>query len=248
MVGVRGLVSIVRAKITNTLTVLETTRPEIKFPFYLRLPSSDVLTYEQVFINQEYDFEVRRAPRIIIDAGANIGLVSIYFANTFPNSEIFAIEPEEHNFEILRRNVAPYGNIIPIHGALWSENKDLDLVDPGLGKWGFMTQGDDIDNESLGKKCHRVRGMTVDRIMEEQRIESIDILKIDIEGAEREIFFDSSSWIGKVDALIVELHERMKSGCNRSFYNGTNGFDEEWRQGENICLTRSKGCLRKRST
>ena len=88
--------------------------------------------------------------------------------------------------------------------------------------------------------------MTIDTIMEEHRIDFIDILKIDIEGAEREVFGDASLWIGKVDALIVELHEQMKPGCNRSFYNATNGFDEEWHQGENEYLVRRDGCLMKR--
>jgi len=248
IIGVRGLISAIRSKITGTPTELEITRQEIKFPFYLRTPSSDIPTYEQIFINQEYDFDVRRPPKIIIDAGANIGLASIYFSNRFPNSQIFSIEPEDSNFELLKKNVAQYKNIIPIRGALWNENKELDLVDPGLGKWAFMTQGDNTKEESLGEKCHRIQGMTVDEVMEKQGIQFVDILKIDIEGAEREVFHDPSRWIGKVDALIVELHEHMKSGCNRSFYNATNDFDEEWHQGENVYLARSKGCLTRRST
>ena len=84
--------------------------------------------------------------------------------------------------------------------------------------------------------------------MKEQGIDHIDLLKIDIEGAEREIFRDPSSWIGKVDALIVELHERMKPGCNRSFYGGATGLDHEWSQGENVYLTRSGSCLTRHCT
>ena len=112
-----------------------------------------------------------------------------------------------------------------------------------MTKWGFMTQAQDSVEEKFGEILHEVRGVTVDTIMKEQGIEHIDILKIDIEGAEREVFKDPSSWLGSVDALIVELHERMKSGCDRSFYNSTNGFDDEWLQGENVYLTREKGCL-----
>jgi FkbM family methyltransferase len=148
----------------------------------------------------------------------------------------------------LKINIGPYDNITPIRGALWYENKRINLVDPGLGKWGFMTQAQDSAEKRFGETLHEVQGMTVDTIMKEQGIEHIDILKIDIEGAEREVFRDPSSWVSKVDALIVELHERMKSGCNRSFYNSTNGFDDEWFQGENVYLTRSDGCLTRRCT
>jgi FkbM family methyltransferase len=145
---------------------------------------------------------------------------------------------------MLKRNTSQYNNIVTIHGALWNENDDLDLIDPGFGEWGFMTQGFNSKAENLFKSCQRVRGLTLDRIMEEHGIEFIDLLKIDIEGAEREVFFDPSHWIGKVGAMIVELHERLKPGCNRSFYNATNDFDEEWHQGEYEYLTKKEGCLK----
>ncbi len=80
--------------------------------------------------------------------------------------------------------------------------------------------------------------MTIDKIMEDYALTKIDILKIDIEGTEREVFSDTSSWIEKIDSIIIELHERMKAGCNRSFFLGSNGFDREWQQGENIYLSR----------
>jgi hypothetical protein len=80
--------------------------------------------------------------------------------------------------------------------------------------------------------------MTVDKIMQDYNLEKVDILKIDIEGAEKEVFTDTSSWIEKVNSIIIELHERMKAGCNRSFYCGSNGFDNEWKQGENVYLSR----------
>ena len=225
-----------------------TTTPGARYPLFLRVPSSDVPTFEQVFINGEYDFDVTSSPRAIVDAGANIGLASVYFASKFPDARIVAVEPEESNLEILRRNIAPYPNITLVCGALWHENATIDLVDPGLGNWGFMVQAGD-GAETYGPAVHAVRGMTVDALMNEQGIDHIDILKIDIEGSEREVFRDPSAWIGAVDALIVELHDRMKPGCSRSFYLGSGGFENEWLQGENVFLTRSgSGLLRSTST
>lgn len=244
--GIRGLVSAAKGNLARTPTLLRMVRPGIRFPFFVRLPSTDVPAFEQIFIKQEYDFPVTRAPRTIVDAGANIGLASIYFSNKFPDARIIAIEPEGSNFDLLERNAAPYDNITPIRGALWHENTSINLVDPALGKWAFRTQARD-DEESFGEIIHEVQGMTVDTIMREQGIDHIDVLKIDIEGSEREVFRDPSSWIDKVDTLIVELHERLKLGCNRSFYNGTNGFDDEWVRGENVYLTRSGGCVARRS-
>jgi FkbM family methyltransferase len=248
VLGVQGLISAVKAKITKRTVLLKIERPDIQFPFYLRIPSSDILTFKQIFLKKEYDLGVKKNPKIIVDAGANIGLTSICFANKFPESKIIAIEPEKNNFEILKKNTAPYKNISLVHGALWHENKKICLVDTGFGEWSYMTQAQNSVEKKFGEIRHEVQGMTVDTIMNEQGIGHIDILKIDIEGAEREVFGDPSSWISKVDVLLVELHRCMKSGCERSFYNGTNGFDDEWVDGETVCLTRNKGCLSRRST
>lgn len=242
VLGVAGLISAIREKVTGAPAVSEVRRPEVRSAFFLRPLSTDVAAFVQVFVKNEYDFDVVSPPRVIVDAGANIGLAAIYFANKYPQAKIIAIEPEESNFAMLRKNAAPYPNIVAVQAALWGSNEEIDLVDPGRGKWGFMTRAGPGSGPVAA--CHKVPGMTVDRIMADHGLERIDILKIDIEGAEREVFRDSSSWIGKVDALIVELHERMKSGCNRSFYNGSNGFDAEWTQGENVYLTRSDHLIR----
>jgi FkbM family methyltransferase len=83
---------------------------------------------------------VNTAPEFIIDAGANIGLASVYFASRFPNARILAIEPERKNFEILVKNVERYPNVQPILGALWGERAEVEVVDRGLGNWGFMIE------------------------------------------------------------------------------------------------------------
>jgi FkbM family methyltransferase len=246
-VGFSGLLYAIKAKVTNSTVFFKLNRQDCKYPFRLRIPSSDVPTYHQVFINQEYDFLVETQPKVIVDAGANIGLASIYFANKYPGAKIIAIEPEQSNFELLKENIAPYPNIIPVQAALWHKNEEINLIDPRLGKWGFMTEMKNSSENIPGNICHAVVAMTVDKIIKDYNLAKIDILKIDIEGAEKEVFSDTSSWIEKVDSLIIELHERMKIGCNRSFYCGSNGFDNEWKQGENVYLSRGN-CLTRRST
>ena len=225
--------------------LLELNREDLRFPFRLRNHTSDVPTFKQVFIEREYDFLVETPPKVIVDAGANIGLASIYFANKYPQARIIAIEPEQSNFQLLKSNAAPYGTIIPLQAALWNHNGEINLIDPGLGHWAFMTEDENASEKLPGKVRHKVMAITVDKILDDYAVDRIDILKIDIEGAEKEVFCDTSAWIEKVDALIIELHERMKPGCNRSFYNGSNGFDREWRQGENVYLSRGKRLTRR---
>ncbi len=233
-----------RAKLTGIDDRFSIVPPGVRHPVELRVRSSDVAAYQQIFPRQEYAFKVSRAPRTIVDAGANVGFASVYFANQFPDARIIAIEPEPSNFELLKRNVAPYPNVTPLLGALWNSDSQINLLDGGDGHWSFMTQAaEDAASEPLGAVTGTVPAFTVPTLMRTHMLDSIDIFKVDIEGAERELFADAGAWIDRVDALIVELHERKKPGCQRSFYNATSGFDEEWAQGENYYLVRERGCI-----
>lgn len=238
ILGYSGVIGYLKSRVTQSTLFYEVRRDDCRHPFYLRIPSSDVPTYKQVFIDLEYAFSVASPPDVIVDAGANIGLASIYFTNKYPAAKIIAIEPEQSNFELLKKNVAAYPNIQPVQAALWHKNEEIDLVDPGLGNWGFMTEQKGNLNGNAAPTRHRVQAMTVDKIMEVFDLKKINILKIDIEGAEKEVFSDTTAWINRVDSMIVELHERMKTGCNRSFYLGSVGFEHEWMQGENVYLSR----------
>ena len=242
--GIRGPWNAAVGKLTKKPVLLHVTVSGNHSPVYLRVPSTDVMVYEQIFLKEEYRFEVNKEPDFIIDAGANIGFASVYFANKFPNARILAIEPEKDNFEILLKNAAPYPNIEPLLGALWSEKEQLEVIDHGYGNWGFMIGQPSANHASSPSNTQKVQGMTIDMILQRYGIDRISLLKLDIEGAEREVFRNSAPWIDKVDSLIVELHERMKPGCNRSFYMATGGFDVEWSQGEFVYLTRIDGCLR----
>lgn len=237
ILGVPGTARAIASQLTGKTSLYRVERDDCAHPFHLRMPSSDVSTYKQVYLDQEYDFDVSRDPEVIVDAGANIGLASIYFANRYPNARIIALEPETGNFGMLRRNVAKYPNVTPVHAALWNANEEITLVDPGLGDWGFRTESRK-DGSSIAGASHKVQAMTVDRVMEEFKLERVDILKVDIEGAECEVFENTLEWLDKVESIIVELHERTKSGCNRAFYCGTEGFDTEWHQGENVYVSR----------
>jgi FkbM family methyltransferase len=222
--------------------LLKVMRNDCKYEFYLRDKTMDLGTYQQIFIDKEYDFIANIPPKTIIDAGANIGLSSIYFANKFPNAKIIAIEPEMENFEILEKNVSKYSNIIPLCAALWDTVGQIDLWDIGLGNNAYMVIRSDSDNIIKTPKLdflYHVNTVTIENILNDYNLERVDLLKMDIEGAEKEIFNNSKNWIQKIDTIIIELHERAKDGCCRAFYRNTIDFINEWSVGENIYLTRN---------
>ena len=187
-------------------------------PTWLRPDSSDLLTMREVFLDRDYDFPVRDNVKYIVDAGANIGLASIFFANKYPDAKIIAIEPEKENFLLLKRNAQPYSQIIPVNAALWRSSGSIKLVDPGRGEHGFTTaEGSTADDD-----CdEQVASLSMDDLMKTYGIAHIDLLKVDIEGSEKEVFEAADGWIDRVSVIVIELHERFKPGCNESFARAT---------------------------
>lgn len=197
----------------------------IKFrPLIIRKNTSDIEVFKQIFVSREYNFAININPKIIVDAGANVGYSALYFANRFPKAKIIAIEPEKENFKILKQNTLIYDNIQSIKAGLWYKKTKLKIVDNGLGEWGFKTEeGQDVPT------------ITIDEILDKYK--KIDILKIDIEGAEKEIFSHNCDWIDKVDILVIELHDRFREGCSESFYSAIKKYNFKISQrGENIIL------------
>ncbi|HVW84830.1 MAG TPA: FkbM family methyltransferase [Bryobacteraceae bacterium] len=192
-------------------------------------------------MNAEYALKLSKSPRVIVDAGSNIGLAAVFFANRYPEAKIIAVEPEPSNYDVLRRNVAPYPNVIPVCAAIWKDNESVCIVDPGTGKWGFQISAADGRNPEDRAGC--VTGLAVGELMKRHSIERVDLLKLDIEGAEKEVFENCQSWIDRVDMIVVELHDRFRAGCSRSFYNATSEFRYEWHKGETTVMARNENVV-----
>lgn len=242
--GLLGLIQGVFGTLVGSRKTMAVRIPESEGNVWLRVPSTDVTTYRQVLLHEEYKFNVRQPPGTIVDAGANVGLASVYFASAFPEARIIAIEPEMQNFELLKRNVANFSNVTPVRGALWNEDTEINVIDPGLGESGYVTVATASDAAQDYESRGRVRAFTMDSLLEEYNLSHIDILKVDIEGAELEVFQHAQSWINKVDTVVIELHERIKPGCEQAFLRATSGFNEPWTIGENTFRTRSAACVK----
>jgi FkbM family methyltransferase len=168
---------------------------------YLRPGSVDQFVYNQVLQRREYEFDCGN-PSLIVDAGAHIGLASVFFALRFPNARIMALEPESSNFETLLINVAPFPQVVPVNAALWGERTVVGVGNPTDSTWSFRVEAGESAN---------VDAITVSDLIEDGA--RIGLLKMDIEGAEVEVLSSSSKWMDRIDALAIELHDRFRPGC-----------------------------------
>jgi FkbM family methyltransferase len=235
--GARGLLLGARARVFQLSIRVAVTISNIKHPVHLRLRSTDVELCQEVLVNAQYDSKFPESPKVIVDAGANIGLTAIFFANRYPESRIVALEPDSSNYEMLRENVEPYSNIVAVRGALWNENKEINLIDPGAGQTAYRTHDHSV---GLIAGAQIVPAITLDRLMSDFDIQFIDLLKVDIEGSEKEVFERSSLWISRVGVIAIEIHDWMRTGCAETIRAATKEFDREWQQGEITFFARGR--------
>jgi len=200
---------------------------------WVRPNTTDLATLLQIYWDREYEFEIARNPGVIIDAGANVGYSTLYFATRYPKARIIAVEPHPENFAVLQKNVAKHPRITPVQAALWHEDTALGLWDPEQGHWGFRVVHADDSEPGL-----QIHGVSIASLMLDHALETIDLLKIDVEGSELEIFEHAAGWIDSVGALVAELHDKYRIGCARAFYNATRDFPYERHIGENILMLR----------
>jgi FkbM family methyltransferase len=219
------------------------TVPGSRTKVLLRLGSSDISVFNGIFRWLEYGWDLDRKPETIIDGGAYIGLSAIYFTMRYPGVRIIAVEASEQNFNLLVRNTSAFPNIQPVHAALWPQPGSLMLTDPGTGLWGLQVKEavsqDGAASGAAGELADSVRAITIGDIIREHSLDRIDLLKVDIEGAEKELFSEPGPWLDQVDAICIELHDWFKVGCTRTFFAAVADFDVEAWRGENVLVARA---------
>jgi FkbM family methyltransferase len=216
---------------TGTVTV---SMRELMHPIQLRTDTSDLSVFRQLLIDRCYDFQRELSPDLIIDCGANIGLFSVLAANRFPGAHIVAIEPEESNFELLKRNTSPYTNIECLHAGIWSRKCRLRIKDRNVGSWAYQVE------ESAEETASSFESVTIGDLLRRSGFETIDLLKIDIEGAELEVFNNSyGDWIGAFKLMIVEVHDGSHAACSEAVRKAISGCKTRWfRRGNNYFIER----------
>lgn len=179
---------------------------EERHPFYLRLGSTDWLVLEEIFQNDEYAFiqgSISSATRIV-DLGANVGFSLRYWKTLFPQAKIIAMEPDPENCHLCEENIRAagmQGQVALLQAGVGDSRRQIQLVDSGEGEWAYKTEA----NETKRGKTVQVIPLA-EVLQEHARGQKIDLLKCDIEGAEKELFADCRAWIAQVEAIVIELH------------------------------------------
>jgi FkbM family methyltransferase len=188
----------------------------------MRPHDSDLDVFLQVFVNREYDLSrfpqhnrmvaeyqqilARGEAPVIIDAGANVGAAALWFSLQFPEAVVLAVEPDPANVELCRANTRGRSNIIVHPCAVGAQPGAVALERHAGHSWATQTvrSDDGVRVVPIAELCETVPSGT------------LFLVKVDIEGFERDLFSANCEWLDSCAAIFVEPHDWMFPGQGTS--------------------------------
>ncbi len=157
---------------------------------------SFIWQFKEIFVDEIYKFNSNNKQPIIFDCGANVGTSCLYFKQLFPNAKIKAFEADPMIGSVLQSNLSKNGinDVEIINKAVWIDDNGIDFGSEGADGGSINASNNKIKIESLRLKDFL------------EKEEKIDLLKIDIEGAEYEVLIDCKDDLKNVQNIFVEYH------------------------------------------
>jgi FkbM family methyltransferase len=172
---------------------------------FYRSGSADPFTLYQVLLRSgkkaEYFVPPDLKPKVILDIGSNIGASILYFRENFPDAKIFGFEPHPDTFRILEKNVAHLPGVRAFNYGLGATQQRIATRADKVNFGAFNTRGDfkHRGHPAVPVECEVRR---LDDVLRELGIAQVDLIKIDCEGAEADVFstlpaeiLDRCQWI-----------------------------------------------------
>ena len=179
---------------------------------WVRPGTTDMPIFDQIALDPYMPLDMSDPPTVIVDLGANIGLSTRFFKSAYPGARIVAVEPDPQNFAMLTRNTEGIADVHCEMAGIWPEDGWIRLKQDGLGSSGFRTED---ANDGHGSTL----ALSMTTLMARARIDRISLLKIDIEGAEKDLFSAKDlSWMDRVDRIAIELHDHIRPGAGQVFF------------------------------
>lgn len=160
--------------------------------------ASFLSAFYQIFQHRIYDFEVTRNDPRILDCGANIGLATLFWKGRYPNARITAFEPDPAVFAVLSENCRTWrlDHVSLVNAAVWDREGLLEFHAEGSDAGRIA---DDLEGSGPRISVEAVR-------LREYLGTPVDMLKLDIEGAETAVLLDCEDRLENVEKLFVEYH------------------------------------------
>jgi len=166
--------------------------------------------FEEIFYRNEYLFNSKNKKPIIFDCGANIGFATIFFKWLYPESEIYAFEPDKKTFELLKKNVSQnrLKNVHLFNSAISDKNGKIDFFidSKSPGSLVMSTKQERMPKDKITVDC-----ISLSSLIKNKNLSKIDYIKMDIEGSEDEVIQDlnKNNQLKNVEKFSIEYHHKI---------------------------------------
>ncbi|TXJ44180.1 FkbM family methyltransferase [Brachyspira aalborgi] len=211
--GVNRLNNILTKKYLNENYIYTVNIDNNLFHFQDSILSESVNMIAHELNNNEYDFNIDfKEGDIVIDIGANVGMVSILLAKKFPFLKIYSFEPLKENYDNFIKNIElnniPKGVITAENKAVTKDGRLITMSINSANKGGSSTTDVISINSIMTKENSQVESITLEEIFKKYNINKLKLLKIDCEGSEYEILYNADTNLLKnIENLRGEFHE-----------------------------------------
>jgi FkbM family methyltransferase len=164
---------------------------------------SDWIVLRGVWAHHDYFHPAMHDCRTILDVGANTGVAAVWFTKLIPEVQIACVEPDPRNIPLIHANLKQNGLAARVFEC---------AVAPRAGtvRLGRETFAGRSSLESTGLYAHsdfiQVDARRIPEILDELGWDVVDLLKMDIEGAERDVLADAGDWLNRVRHIVLEVH------------------------------------------
>lgn len=162
---------------------------------------SFIWQYKEIFADQSYFFKSQNQSPFILDCGTNIGLSILYFKHIYPTAKVVGFEPDPSIFAIAQANIKQHIlNDVEIRNeAVWVVDETLHFDSEGA-------DGGSISSKN-SKASIQVKAIKLKTYL--AAVEKVEMLKMDIEGAEIAVLLDCKEELSKVDNIFIEYHSTI---------------------------------------
>ncbi|SNX88558.1 FkbM family methyltransferase [Streptomyces sp. TLI_55] len=194
----------------------------------IRRNQSDLLILWQVFLKRFYELGVHYRLEedidtldTIVDLGGNTGLAASYFTARYRPRTLLSVEPIPQNLAVLRHNAV-------LSGLDWKIEPAAVTGESGMAEftvsafWDTCTAVPAVADlrrtrpyrleNVLARPNVRVPALTVDELLAKHNIDHIDLLKVDVEGSEVDVFRQVEPWMDRVERIVLEVHDKYIDG------------------------------------
>lgn len=165
--------------------------------------------FKEIFVAHEYYFEAETDSPLIVDCGANIGMAVLYFKWLYPKARIMAFEPNPNTFSLLKKNVEANNlqNVELFNIGLFDKKTEIPFF---IGD-NLATLEGSIRSDRGGKNQMNIQTEMLSSILKD--ISKVDLMKMDVEGAEINIIRDlyNNKALSKIQECLIEYHHNMNS-------------------------------------